>query len=411
MRILQISSRFPYPPDDGGRIGVWNITRQFRELGNEVWLVTFAEKQTTQEHIRFLEQTVSRLTVLPPQRYSFWQYLISAVHPVPIHIRKRTTTGILQAAREIARQASDWDCIHVDGTGMIPMGLTIAQIAQKPVAVRMHNVEWVIWQRFARRFPRWHPARWYLLRQARLLREWERKLLSQVDLIIPITEPDRQRIAEEFGIQKPIVVVPAGVDPDYWTPLLPEEERRDGILIANFEWKPNIEGVEWFVQQVLPLLPPSYRFHIAGKESHRALRHLQHIPNLQIHGYVEDARQLYQRAQFTFVPLLSGGGIRIKILEAMAMELPVVTTSVGAEGIEAGEQDGVFRCDDPATFARTIQYFFEHPDRTAAMGKAARQRVLERYTWRALVGTMLTAYRQYLIRRPDFVPSESREQR
>jgi len=153
MRILQISSRFPYPPDDGGRIGVWNITRQFRELGNNVWLVTFAEKQTTQEHIRFLEQTVSRLTVLPPQRYSFWQYLISAVHPVPIHIRKRTTTDILRAAREIAQQASDWDCIHVDGTGMIPMGLEIAQIAKKPVAVRMHNVEWVIWQRFAHRFP------------------------------------------------------------------------------------------------------------------------------------------------------------------------------------------------------------------------------------------------------------------
>jgi len=137
---------------------------------------------------------------------------------------------------------------------------------------------------------------------------------------------------------------------------VPREERRDGILIANFEWKPNIEGVEWFVEKVLPLLPSSLRFHIAGKESHRALRHLRHIPNLQIHGYVEDARQLYQRAQFTFVPLLSGGGIRIKILEAMAMALPVVTTTIGAEGIEADEQDGLFRCDDPRAFAHTMQW-------------------------------------------------------
>ena len=396
MRIIQISSRFPYPPDDGGRISVWHITYQLRELGHDVWLVTFAEKQTTPEHIQFLRQTVTRLTVLPPQRYSLLQYLISAVHPVPIHVRKRSTPEILQVARKIGQQAAEWDCIHVDRSGMISMGLEVSGISKKPIAVRMHNVEWVIWQRFAQQFPFWHPARWYLQRQARLLRKWEKHLLSQVDLIIPITEPDGRRIAEEFGIEKPIVVIPAGVDPEYWKPVDGEQKRTDVVLVANFEWKPNIEGVEWFVQKVLPLLPSTITFHIAGKESDRALRHLRGIPNVRIYGYLEDARQFYGRALFTFVPLLSGGGIRIKILEAMAMELPVVTTTVGAEGIEAGEQQGVFRCDDPYRFAQAIQDLLSNPEWVKKLGKAARQRILEKYTWRTLVQQMADAYQRYL---------------
>ncbi len=396
MRIVQISSRFPYPPDDGGRIGVWNITRQFRQLGHTVWLITFAETDTTPQRIAQLQQQVDKLTVLPPQRYSILQYLLSAVHPIPIHIRKRRTRAILEAAQRMSRQMQHWDLLHVDGTGMIPMGLRMAKAASKPVAVRMHNVEWIIWHRFANQFPRWHPARWYLLRQARLLRRWEQRLLEEVDLIVPITCPDQQRIAQEFQIRKPMVVIPAGIDPAYWSPQPRTSLKREAVLIANFEWKPNIEGVEWFVRYVLPHLPHDITFHIAGRNSDRVFPHLTRFPNVRVYGYLDDVRPLYQRATFAFVPLLSGGGIRIKILEAMAMALPVVTTSVGAEGIEAGEEEGIFRKDDPRDFAAQIQYLADHLETAVSLGARARHLVLQRYTWEALIARLLRAYEQLL---------------
>lgn len=406
MKILQIASRFPYPPDDGGRIGIWNITRQFVEQGHQVWLVTFWEDGVTKEHISYLQSYVTKFTVLPKLQFPLWRYILSTFDRVPVHIRKRKGKWLEKIAKKLQKEAAEYDVIHADGTGMIFFASLLGKSTGKPVGVRMHNVEWVIWHRYSQRYPQWHPANWYLRRQAKLLRKWEGLLLQDVDIIFPITEPDAQRISE-FGIQKPMVVVPAGVDPYYWQ-RDPGAQRQyeHGILAANFEWKPNLEGMQWFLKSVYPHTSHSLVFHICGKKSEQ-IRTL-HTPlssQIHIHGYVPDIRLLMSRCGFLFAPLRTGGGMRIKILEAMAMELPVVTTTVGAEGIEVGENEGLFRVDDPKVFADILSFLARSPDEVEKLGRRAREFVMEEYTWEKQVRILLKSYEQLIESSSSTVPT------
>lgn len=254
-------------------------------------------------------------------------------------------------------QAEQFDLIQLEGTFVAPYIEDIRRHAPgTPVVLRAHNLECQIWERLAA--GERNPAkRWYLSHLAAGLRRFEAEVAGCFDAIAAITEPDRRQWAALAGPPVRTAAVPAGVDrarfrPD---PYLSPQPRTVG-LIGSLNWQPNLEGVRWLLDEVWPLVRerlPDLTLHIAGSSPPDWLRQLR-APGVVVHGFVPSAAAFMQQHPLLLVPLLSGGGMRIKIIEAMTLGRCVLTTTVGGEGIEAEPGREWLVADTPAAWVDTL---------------------------------------------------------
>jgi glycosyltransferase involved in cell wall biosynthesis len=239
-----------------------------------------------------------------------------------------------------------------------------------------------------------HPKRIYIGHQAMLLRNHEKQLYSDVDVCFAITEKDKAS-ALKLAPTANVVVAGPGVNADEWDPD-PEVKRnpQEMILATTYKWVHNVDALKWFLDNVLPIvrekIPGAY-LTLLGKEPPEWLESYK-SKGLNLVGYVPEVQPYLNRAGIYIAPLFVGAGIRIKILEAMAMQLPVVATPVSAEGIKAGEKEGLFISARPEEFAaRIIRLMTDEPMRAAA-GISARRYVLENFSWERNVRIMLDEY-------------------
>jgi glycosyltransferase involved in cell wall biosynthesis len=394
MNILQISPQFPFPPDDGGRISIANITKEFARRGANVTLFYLGEKPAA-ESLAEAKRFADVVHCPHSTRNSLLRIAVSAVLPVPLYIWKHTGADITQALQRLLRQKK-FDVIHADHSAMMPAALYAQSIQRIPVGLRLHNVEWLIWQRYAGRIT--NPLkRLYIARQARLVRRAEAEFYPKADVCFAITE-DNLREAQLLAPSAYITMATIGVQPDEWQPEAAERMPAEAILATTYKWVHNVEGVNWLAEQVMPRVRealPDATLRLIGKEPPAHFGAWEHI-GVQVEGYVERVQPYLSRAGIYVAPLFVGSGVRIKIIEAMAMELPVVATSVAAEGIPAGEEQGLFRADTPEEFARAMTALMSDPARARTVGSAARRYVSEHFTWSAAVGKMLEEYDQIL---------------
>jgi len=235
-------------------------------------------------------------------------------------------------------QAEKFDLIQLEGTFMAPYVEDIRRHAPAtPVVLRAHNLECQIWERLAagERNP---VKRWYLQHLARGLRRFESGIAGCFDAIAAITELDRQQWAALAGDGIRTVAIPAGVDRTRFraNPAIQPKARTVGI-IGSLNWQPNLEGLRWLLSEVWPRVRerlPDLELHVAGSSPPDWLQHLK-VPGVVVRGFVPSAPDFLQQHPVLLVPLLSGGGMRIKIIEAMTLGRCVLTTTVGGEGIEA----------------------------------------------------------------------------
>ena len=407
MKILQLCKKFPYPLKDGESIAITYLARAFAELGNDVTLLAM----NTSKHWfdvgdlpGALDHYAELHTVEIDNRIKPADALRNLFSDKSYHIERFVDPGFEQKLIEILR--NDWfDVVQLETLYLAPYIPTIRKYSSALVAMRAHNVEHEIWERIAMN-GNWL-KQWYLQRITPRLRAFEVAHLNKYDLLIGITERDVAHF-RRLGLKKPAIVTPIGLDcRDYLADGASFGRPLSLSFIGSLDWMPNVEGLRWFLNEVWqPLLSkkfPELTLHIAGRNPPGWLRRLA-LPNVKVHGEVADAAQFINNHSIMIVPLLSGSGMRAKILEGMALGKVVLSTRMGIEGIEARDQKEALLADSPEDFVQAIEWCHTNTEGLLQLGQRAQVFCVKNYDNLEVARKLTAAYRNLMPERSVAVP-------
>jgi glycosyltransferase involved in cell wall biosynthesis len=285
-----------------------------------------------------------------------------------------------------------FNVVHLESLFMTPYIPSIRRNSKARVVLRSHNLEHIIWERLAGS-TRNILKRSYLQLLSRQIRRHEMAVLKDVDGIAAITPEDAAKYID-FGFSRPLVTVPFGLFlNDY--PDASHKVQFPGLFhLGSMDWKPNEEGIQWFLEQVWPLVmmvSPDVKLYLAGRNMPVWMVE-SGLHNVVVDGEVPDAREYIAQHQVMIVPLLSAGGMRVKIIEGMAMGKCVISTTIGAEGIDFEDGKHMLIANTPDELIASIKRLFSQPEQIAAIGRNARKLVEERYNYRSLSDRLVEFY-------------------
>ncbi|MBN1597356.1 MAG: glycosyltransferase family 4 protein [Bacteroidales bacterium] len=343
MNILQICNKVPFPPKDGGAIAIWNLANGMASKGHNVTILamntskhrveTKTEEENISEKIKLhyvpVNIKISLLKLL--LNYLFSKY--------PYNAKRFINKGFNKALEDIF-QTNKFDVIQLEGLYVTPHIKTIRRYTKSVIAYRAHNLESEIWKRLAT-YSKNPVKKIYLKNLSKRIEHLEKNLINKYDLLIPITSRDLEHF-QTMGNTKPAHVTPAGIPDEQLKHVKSNVDNKTFFYIGSLDWIPNQEGLLWFIDNVWLKINkefPEVRFHVAGRNSPRWLSKKLVMSQIHFHGEVDSAGDFVDKYQIMIVPLFAGSGMRVKIIEAMARSKVIVTTSVGAEGIDI--QNGV----------------------------------------------------------------------
>jgi glycosyltransferase involved in cell wall biosynthesis len=388
MNLLWVKSGVLFPPDTGGRKRTLGMLREIQCAGHCIHYLGLQPRSKLVCQAELADGYAKRKDWVPsrePQRGSprfFVDLACNLLFSRQPYVLDRYRSG---AWRErISAAAQQADLIVCDFLTPAPqfVGLRLG----KPIVLFQHNIESQIWKRLADSAH--HPLkRAYLRSQQRRMWQAEKSLSARFDGVITVSPEDSAFCREQYGLRNVLGEVPTGVDVSaFQVPSQPPHEPTVGFL-GSMDWMPNIEGVQWMVREVLPLLRqqlPGVRLKIIGRHPPAVIQALdQADPAIEVTGTVPDVQPHVHQCSVIAVPLLAGGGTRIKIYEAMAMGVPVVSTTIGAEGLPLKSGQDLLIADTASDFATALQRLLSAPAQATALARQARQRVEDEFSWAA----------------------------
>jgi glycosyltransferase involved in cell wall biosynthesis len=308
------------------------------------------------------------------------------------HVERFVSEAFKSRLAEVLEK-EQFDVVQLEVLYMAPYVETIRQHSKAMVVLRAHNVEHKIWERVAKE-TRFFVKRWYINHLAKTLKDYELSALETVDGVAAITRKDAALFRKYCS--KPVIDIPFGVYPEQFTPKYEIEGKPKFYHIGSMNWMPNAEGIRWFIDEVLPKTVekvPDFVYHLAGRSMPEWLTALKN-PHVDVIGEVPDAKEFVASHDVAIVPLLSGSGIRIKIIESMALGKTVITTRVGAEGILYDEDVNIIIAENKAKMVEAIRSLNENPEAAVRIGQAARRLVEETYDNRKIIARLLMFYEQ-----------------
>lgn len=397
MRVLQLCHKLPHPPSDGGSIAMHQITQGLMDKGIAVKVMAMVPSgnETTLEKIpeKYIRQT--QLETFP---------IDTRVKPLPafVNIFTRESYNISRfyckkAAKRLGEllEQETFDIIQLEGLYLTPYISVIRQHTGTPILFRSHNIEHFIWERMARSAK--NPLkRQYLKFLASRLKSYEMETVHQVDGLVAISPVDL-RFFQKNSFAQPSVTVPVAVEAEKYADAEVVPEENTVFHLGSMDWRPNQEGVRWFLQEVWPLVvsrQPELYFILAGKNIPEWFAHYEG-ENVLVVGEVPDAVAFMHSRQLMVVPLRSGGGMRVKIVEGMAAGKAIVSTSIGAEGIDCNHDENILLADTPEEMADTILYCFSDPDKMKQIGRQARQFATENHATGPIMDRLIAFYNTF----------------
>ncbi|MFT4761618.1 MAG: glycosyltransferase involved in cell wall biosynthesis [Paraglaciecola sp.] len=375
MKILQLSKHFPYPLKDGYSIAVSYIAKSLIDNGCEVELLAM---NTTKHYLNLTTLPVNLNgykkihTVNVDNRITPWG-AFKNLFSKESFILSRFVTETFSAKLAAVLKDGDFDIVQLESVQLAPYIPVIRQHSKAKIAMRSHNVEFEIWERQIET-TNFLPKKWYLQSQLTPFKKFEIDQLKHYDKLVAITEKDLAYF-QKLGFQGEGISIPVGIDLKTYesTPTL-TKKKLTFSFIGSLDWMPNQQGVQWFLEEVWPAVIaqfPTAKFHIAGRHAPDWLLQQMH-QNVVIEGEVDSAIDFIRQHPIMVVPLFSGSGIRVKILEGMALNRVIITTNLGMEGIDAEHRKEILIADTKATFLKEIKHCFLNQNELNQIGKNAR---------------------------------------
>lgn len=322
-----------------------------------------------------------------------WGLLWGLVSAQPYNVERFRSEKFAYVLSEIFKRET-FDIIQLEGSYMSLYMDVIRAHSNAPILLRSHNVEHVIWERLAANTPQ-PLKRFYLSNLARKIRKFELRWLPHYDGIIPIAEQDTEYY-RQHGFSGPLRTINGGVDLKTFRPSQPPHHNQQICFLGSLEWQPNVQGLHWFLDKVWKHIHkefPQAELHVAGKNPPAELKSLQ-APGLKFHGMVPDAAEFMDAHHFFITPLLSGGGMRLKIVEALANGKCVLSTHIGAEGIACTHGKDIFLVDEPEEWVRVLRELLTSPEKSVHVAKNGMQLAAEKYSWESIVQQFEAFYRE-----------------
>ena len=400
MRILQLANKVPWPPKDGEAIAILTMSKGFFLHGHQVTVLAMnadeyhVDREELPEH---LTAEIDFRLVGIPGRASLGAILQNLfLSDLPFHAERWINDPYRDALRRLLSEV-EFDVIQIEGLYLCPYISLIREYSDALIAYRAHNIEHEVWQRTDRFAGIWRF--FYLRRLVRRLKKFELSFLNQYDVLVSITERDGLTL-DRLGNRKPRYTSQTGIDLSALVPTAKNLEYPSLFHIGALDWPPSQEGLLWFLNLCWPAVHekyPTLKFYIAGRNVPAWIESRFKSEQVIFLGEVEDASSFMNSKAVMVVPLHSGTGMRIKIIEGMALGKAIVSTSVGCEGIPAIDHENILIADKPEDFTAAIDALLNDRSLFDRLCKNAVDFIREKFDNLAIIGNLIDFYQRRII--------------
>jgi len=385
VRILWLKTELLHPVDKGGKIRTYQILKELKR-DHQITYLTLddgaaavdAREQATEychEVITIPHRTTAKFSA------AFYSELASnLLSPLPYAIKKYDSAPMRERVSQLSASRG-FDVVVCD---FLAPAVNVPREVGCPTVLFQHNVEAMIWKRHFE--VQSNPVkRAYLRGQWRKMRAFERRSCGRFDTVVTVSREDREMIRREYEAEN-VYDVPTGVDVEFFKPGgVVASVANNLVFTGSMDWLPNEDAIRYFTEQIMPLIKqkvPGVTLTVVGRNPYPGLLELsKHDSSIVVTGRVDDVRPFMEKAAVYIVPLRIGGGTRLKIFEAMAMEKPVVSTTVGAEGLPVRNDDELILADTPEAFAGSVVRLLQDQTTARRLGQRAAARVRETFGW------------------------------
>ena len=397
LNILFICNKSPWPAHEGGPIAMNNLIEGLADAGHLVKVLAINTNKyavdpkeiTADYHEKTqIELVYIDLSIKPVSAF------LNLFTKKSYHVERFISKDFDLKLREVLIRDC-YDIVQVETLFMSPYLNTIRELSQAKIVLRAHNIEHRIWKRVAsitkNRF-----KKLYLKHLSSMLERYEKEMIKEYDGVVPISSYDAPFFQNLTS--HPVMALPTGIDPNQFPEIRTGETEHGLFHIGAMNWMPNEEGIKWFIDQVWPEVHaelPDLKLYLAGREMPSWLSDLK-ADQIEVVGEVPDAYGFIQSKSILIAPLFSGSGIRIKTIESMALGKAVISTTIGAEGINYTKGVNILIADDANEFAMAIKTLFQDPEMTKSMGKEAQKLILRDHNTPKIIQQLVGFYRDIL---------------
>ncbi|MGO9600792.1 MAG: glycosyltransferase [Isosphaeraceae bacterium] len=389
MHVAIIDEELPYPLNSGKRVRTYQLVSRLARRHRITYVChRNADRLELEQAVSAfsdlgIETVVVDRPVPPRSGLAFYGRLAANVlSPLPYSVASHRSVSLKRAIRDLAAR----DRVDLWQAEWTPYAASLQDLQNTRRLIMAHNVESKIWRRYWEQEPQ-GAKRWYIGRQWRKYERFEGRVCRQADQVVAVSDEDAALIRDQFGLAH-VAVVENGVDTAFFRPDRSVREQGLLLFLGSLDWRPNLDAVDQLLSTIFPAVraqEPRARLCLVGRHPPEALRRrVASAPGVELHASVPDVRPFLARSMLLVVPLRIGGGSRLKILEAFAAGLPVISTRIGAEGLKV--QSGVHLAvvENVAGMADPIVSLLKDPERRSSLAGEGRSLVEAHYEWQRL---------------------------
>ncbi len=387
MNVLIVDEEIPWPLNTGKKIRTYNLLQRLQKKHLITYLCYGKPEDILPGCPNVILKTLQSPVIEQKGLRFYWSLFANIFSKNPYIVDRHYSRKMADEALKLV-ESKQFHLIHCEWT---PYTENIRQLLGRiPAVLSAHNVEAQIWERYF--ITEVNPIKkFYIYLQWRKLANYEAKAAKLYTIISTVSEPDRVIFASSYGC-KTTMTVPNGVDEQYFSPTERQIEPGNMVFTGSMDWRPNQDGVKFFIERVLPLIKrriPFATFTVVGRNPPQWLLAMaKQMDGVIITGTVEDVRPYIAKSALYVVPLRVGGGSRLKILEALSMRKIVLSTTVGAEGLAVENGKNILLRDTPEEIADTACAVLTNNRLYNSFENAGRELIEQHYKWDAIAKVM-----------------------